>query len=60
MKHLKHFEDYVPMEYVPFEEDHESYKNEDKKKKKKKKGIVDKVDVMPNKTKDEISFKSKY
>lgn len=68
MKHIKTYEEHKEkthvedkkVEYVPFEDDHESYKNEEEKKKKKKKGEIGKVDVMPNRVKDKVSFQSKY
>jgi len=62
MKNLKTFEEYVGVEYVPYKPQHKSYKNEEKKKKKKKKGggTLEPVDVMPNKTKDMVSFQTKF
>lgn len=52
-------DNHTPVEYVAYEKDHNSYKNEVEKKKRKKKGEVGKVDVVPNRMKDEISFQSR-
>jgi hypothetical protein len=60
MKYLKTFEEITPVEYVAPQVDHPSYKAEEKKKKRKKSGIgMEPLMVLPNKTKDAISFKAK-
>lgn len=60
MKYIKTYEDYTPVEYVAPQKEHPSYKNEVKKKKRKKLGELEPVMVLPNHTKDAISFKKAY
>jgi len=57
MKYLIKYEEYTPVEYVAPEEEHPSYKTEEKKKKRKKSGKMGTVKVLPNHVKDVISFK---
>lgn len=60
MKFLKKYEEFTPVEYVPSERPHKSYKNEVKKRKRKKLGEIEPIKVLPNKVKDILLFKPKY
>ena len=61
MKYIKTYEEaeITGVDYVPSEREHPSYKNEEKKKKRKKLGEITPIEVIPNHTKDIISFKPK-